>query len=372
MVETIEHFIIYEDATLRDALIQMTSTHRGVILVVDSQHNLEGVISDGDVRRALLDDVSLKIPVTQIMNLNPTVADSEQQANKMLNENPFLIIIPVVNAEGILAGVLSALDDKKFYRNILNEDVTEDADSIAGRSIRFLAIIPARGGSKRIPEKNLSKIDGNTLLSLAITAGKNSSFIDDIVVSTDSEKIAEEAEANGVTVHELRPLHLSDDSAKTVDVLHHEVSRYEEKIQQRPEFIVLLEPTAPLRSSEMLDEAIGHFLSFDSADSLVSVTPIRHIYHPEELLKAEKNDFLKPYNDERTFDNRKSRIEQEQLYTQNGLIYITRTSVLLDKHSIYGSKVLKFETPESLFADIDEKEDLEIARLKFKKLSPLT
>lgn len=372
MAETIEQFIIYEDATLRDALIQMTSTHRGVILVVDSYHNLAGVISDGDVRRALLDDVSLKIPVTQIMNLNPKVAASEHQAKAMLEENPFLILIPVVNSDGALTGVLSALDDKKFYRNSLSEDVPEGAHSVAERNTRFLAIIPARGGSKRIPEKNLSKIGGDTLLSLAIKTGKNSSYIDDIVVSTDSEKIEREAEANGVTVHDLRPARLSGDSAKTVDVLHHEVSRYAEKNKHRPEYIILLEPTAPLRSSELLDEAIGHFLSFDNADSLVSVTPLRHIYHPEELLKATENDFLKPYFDERTFDNRKSRTEQEQLYTQNGLIYITRTSVLLDQHSIYGSNVLKFETPEALFADIDEKEDLELARLKFKKLSSTT
>lgn len=368
MAESIEQFIIYEDATLRDALIQMTSTHRGVILVVDSDYNLEGVISDGDVRRALLDDISLKIPVTKIMNLNPKVAGSEKQARNMLNENPFLILIPVVSPDGMLNGVLSALNGKSFYRKEPVEEI--DKEAAPEKRTRFLAIIPARGGSKRIPEKNLAKIGTDTLLSLAIKAANNSSYIDDILVSTDSKIIAREAEDHGVTVPELRPAHLSDDSAKTVDVLHHEVSQYSEKHQQRPEFIVLLEPTAPLRSSSMIDEAIGHFLSFDDADSLISVNPVRHIYHPEELLKTAENHYLAPYMEGRTFDNRKLRTEQDQLYIQNGLVYITKTSVLLDQHSIYGSKVLKFETPESLFADIDEKEDLELARVKYKKLFP--
>lgn len=367
MAESIEQFVINEDATLRDALIQMTSTHRGIILVVDSGYNLEGVISDGDVRRALLDDISLKIPVTQIMNLNPKVAGSENEAREMLKDNPFLIVIPVVNSDGILTGVLSALNGTSFYRNEAGDDAEGSIDSMPEKKTRFLAIIPARGGSKRIPEKNLSKIGTDTLLSLAIKAAKHSSYIDDILVSTDSKKIAGEAEEHGVAVPELRPVHLSGDTAKTVDVLHHEVSRYAERHQQ-PKYIILLEPTAPLRSSSLIDEAIEDFLSFDDADSMVSVNPVRHIYHPEELLKSSQTHFLKPYKGDRSFDDRKLRTEQDQLYIQNGLIYITKVSVLLDQHSIYGKKVLKFETPESLFADIDEKEDLELARLKYKKL----
>lgn len=372
MAESIEQFVINEDSTLRDALIQMTSTHRGIILVVDTEYNLVGVISDGDVRRALLDDISLKIPVTQIMNLNPKVAGSESEAREMLRNNPFLIVIPVVNSDGILTGVLSALNGTSFFRKESVMDAEGSTDSTPVKKTRFLAVIPARGGSKRIPEKNLSKIGDDTLLSLAIKAGQNSAYIDDILVSTDSKKIAAEAEEHGVAVQELRPAHLSDDSSKTIDVLIHEVSQYTEiQRQHRPDFVVLLEPTAPLRSSSLIDEAIGQFLSFDDADSLVSVNPVRHIYHPEELLKTTENHYLTPYMEGRTFDNRKLRNEQDQLYIQNGLIYITKTSVLLDQHSIYGSKVLKFETPESLFADIDEKEDLELARVKYKKLSPL-
>ena len=130
----------------------------------------------------------------------------------------------------------------------------------------------------------------------------------------------------------------------------------------------ILEPTAPLRTHKILDQAIELFETTDS-DSLVSVNKIRHIHHPEELLVADNKGYLRPYLQDRTFDSRKLRDEQESLYMQNGLVYITRTGVLLQQKSIYGKKVIMFETDAGLFADIDEPEDLEIARIKFKKLS---
>jgi len=368
MSDSIEKFVINENSTLKDALIQMTSTHRGILLVVDNHYTLGGVIADGDVRRSLLDDVSLSIPVTQIMNLNPVVAKSENDAKNILKENPFYILVPVINESGRLTGVLSALDGNGFHKAGSDHDSSQSSDKIIKEKVKFMALIPARGGSKRIPGKNLSKIGNETLLSLAIKSASESSHIDFINVSTDSQKIAKEAESKGVPVKSLRPASLSGDSAATLDVMIHEVKQFESDHEYLPECIVLLEPTAPFRTSSLIDSAIEKFIKSD-ADSLVSVNKIRHIYHPEELLKTNESGFLVPYLDDRTFDSRKLRDEQDDLFIQNGLVYITRTSVLLDKRSIYGSKVLKFETPGKLFADIDEPEDLELARLKFKNKS---
>ena len=158
MADKLIQFVIHQNSTLKEALLQMTSTHRGILLVVDSDFSLVGVVADGDIRRALLDDVSLSIPITQIMNLNPIVAENEAHARTILNENPFYILVPVIDSDGILTGVLSALNDQKFYKDESLETVESGGSKSEEKKVRFLAIIPARGGSKRIPGKNLSKI----------------------------------------------------------------------------------------------------------------------------------------------------------------------------------------------------------------------
>lgn len=367
MSDSFTQFTINNNSTLKEALLQMTSTHRGILLVTDSDFNLVGVIADGDVRRALLDDVSLNIPVTQVMNLNPVVAASRYQAEKMLDENPYLIIVPVVNGEGKLTGLLSALNGDNYYPSPAAEDVDENSQP-EKLKVRYLAIIPARGGSKRIPGKNLAKIGQSSLLSLAIESAQMSTSIDEIIVSTDSDEIASEAKKHGVDVPWMRPGSLSGDTARTVDVMLHALDTFVETNGYRPDHVVLLEPTAPLRSGNLIDKAVKQYEQSDSAHSLVSVNKIRHIFHPEELLTSDDHGYLKPYLSNRTSDTRKGRNDQEPLYIQNGLVYITNSKTLAEDKSIYGDHVLKFETDEALFADIDEPEDLEIAKLKYKKL----
>ena len=259
MKNELVQFIIHRDSSLKDALIQMTSTHRGVLLVIDDDFHLVGVLSDGDVRRALVDDVSLNIPITQIMNLNPTVAENQKQALDILGKNPYYILVPVVDPDGKLTGVYSALNGKQFYGNdplVTSKPATPSNEE----KLRFLSVIPARGGSKRIPKKNLAKIGSDTLLSLTIKTAQKSDFIDAITVSTDDMEVAKEAESHGVQVPWLRPAPLADDQAKTVDVMLHSLKMFEESYNYEPEFIILLEPTAPLRSSELIDKAIRFFL----------------------------------------------------------------------------------------------------------------
>ncbi|WP_340106403.1 cytidylyltransferase domain-containing protein [Rhodohalobacter sp. 8-1] len=369
MSDSFTQFTIHKNSTLKEALLQMTSTHRGILLVTDSESNLIGVIADGDVRRALLDDVSLNIPITQVMNLNPVVATSKYQAEKMLEKNPYLIVVPVVNEEGKLSGLLSALNGDNFYPSPELEAGESNIFREEKDKVKYLAIIPARGGSKRIPGKNLSKIGPDSLLALAIKSAQESSSIDEVIVSTDSREIASEAERNGVKVPWMRPESISGDEARTVDVMLHALDTFVETNGYRPDHVVLLEPTAPLRSSELIDRAVQQFEHSKEADSLVSVNKIRHIYHPEEILTSDDHGYLTPYLSNRTFDSRKGRKEQEPVYIQNGLIYITNGRTLAEDKSIYGNKVLKFETDDTLFADIDEPEDLEIARLKYKNLS---
>ena len=366
MEENFYSFIINKRSTLKDALIQMTSTHKGMLLVVDEDFNLLGILADGDVRRALINDVSLIIPVEQVMNLNPVVCNSINDAKEKLKKSPHLLMIPIVNESGRLVSLFTNIRGENHYKadvQVTSKISTEN--KIA--KIKNLAIIPARGGSKRIPRKNLKSVGHHSLLGLAITTARSSDYIDYICVSTDDIKISEEAEKYGVLVPWLRPKELSMDDSKTIDVMLHAIDMFHKANNYFPELIVLLEPTAPLRSPKIINDAFNTF-NESNADSLVSVNEIRHNFHPEELLISKDDMYLEPFLSERTFDNRKLRNEQEKVYVQNGLIYITRTEILLNKKSIYGDRVLKYETIPSLFCDIDSEDDLLLANHKIKNI----
>ncbi|MBK7870821.1 MAG: hypothetical protein IPJ74_09105 [Saprospiraceae bacterium] len=123
----------------------------------------------------------------------------------------------------------------------------------------YLAIIPARGGSKRIHKKNLAKLGKHSLLGWAILCAQGTRDIDDILVSTDDLEIAQEAQGYGVKVEWLRPNSLASDDAKTIDVLLFELNEYIKQKSIIPHNCVLLEPTAPLRTPEILKSAIEMF-----------------------------------------------------------------------------------------------------------------
>lgn len=369
MKNEISDFIVFSDSTLKDTLIKMTSVHTGVQVIVDRDYYLLGVVSDGDVRRSLLQDISLSIPVEQVMNLNPKAVKTIEEAEKVSINYPFAYVIPIIDDENRLKGVYSTIHEKYYVENNALQKKTSTAEKSSDAKIKSVAVIPARGGSKRIPLKNLAKIGNDSLLSLAIKHAKDSKKTERIIVSTDSSDISNEARDAGVEVPWLRPDDLADDSSKTVDVLIHAVEMFKKKFDYLPMQIILLEPTAPFRSGSMIDDAVTHFEKHD-ADCLVSVNKIEHIYHPEELLTDKGEFYLRPYLEDRTFENRKLRGVQDPVYAQNGLVYVINTKSLLENRSIYGGKVLKYETDPSLFCDIDNPEDLEYANYLFKKRSP--
>lgn len=355
----LEEFLISNQATLRDALISMTTHRRGLLFIIDPVFRLIGVLSDGDVRRSLLQNTALDSPIEKWMNLNPTTAISMQEAQSILTERPFLVAIPVIEAERKIVGVCFFDTGGKitFCSKTSSIHQTEN-------KVKFLAVIPARGGSKRIPYKNLVKIGKHSLLGLAIKCAKETPAINDILVSTDDKDIAEEARRYGVKVEWWRPAELAADNGKTIDVLKFELLEYTQRKGFQPQFCILLEPTAPLRTPEILTSAIETF-NANGADSLVSVTKLRHNFHPEEILRIQNGKYLSPYLPERNMDSRIPRQKQEPLYVQNGLIYITNYSVIVNEGSIYGNKVLAFDTGEGSYLDIDDLDDLEFAKFKF-------
>lgn len=360
MNASINDYIIIYNQFLKDALIKMTSVHRGVLLVLDEKNHLFGLLSDGDIRRALLKEVSLRTTIDKIMNINPIVAKDATEAKSLLQKRKEFLIIPIVDESNNLL----AIYDDRLDSLIINDQIQVDEVVEQKEQIETLAIIPARGGSKRIPNKNLYKIGDESLLSLAIKCAQESQSIEHIIVSTDSQKIANEAQNKGAHVPWLRPHSLAEDNSKTFDVLVHAVEAFKDNHGYLPKYVVLLEPTAPLRTPQLVEKAIQKLKSNTTADSLVSVNKVRHNFHPEELLVVKEGQYLDTYLEHTSFDNRKYGEEQIDVFVQNGLIYVSKTETLLQKNSIYGDIVLKFQTDEDLFCDIDTFDDILILKAK--------
>jgi CMP-N-acetylneuraminic acid synthetase len=218
-------------------------------------------------------------------------------------------------------------------------------------AIRTVVIIPARGGSKRLPNKNLQMIGGMTLVEHSINyAMANSEIIDDIVVSTDSKEIMKVALRLGATVVE-RPAELSKDESSTVSALKHALT----KLDKKYEIIVLLQPTNPLRPDNLLKDTFKEF-QYGGYDSLMTVS---RNYH--KLGKIEADRFI-PFN----YKMGQRSQDLKPLYYENGLLYIMR-SVNITKGVLLGEKNLPYVVSHSYAkVDIDTVEDLRYAQFLFE------
>jgi len=357
---TISDLIIYSSENLRAALQRMTRNHRGVLFVCDQDGHLVGVLSDGDIRRSLLDDTLLVAPVEQIMNTDPITASTTEEASTLLRRRN-LVAVPIVDSEGIIQEAV--VEDHDTVLVLTRE--SSDPQSRAAVAVGTVALIPARGGSKRIPRKNLASVGGKSLLGWTIHAAKNSKLLSHVLVSTDDTEISEAARAVGVDVPWLRPAALSADTTPTLDVVVHALDWAVKNLHPKPEIAVLLEPTAPLRTGEQIDDAISLLMNSD-ADCVASVSELPHVFNPEEVLAIEDGS-LRPYLPGRTMESRRLRNSQSSAYVLNGLVYAFRVQTVLDGYSIYGHKTIPLITPWENFLDIDTPEDLELANFKIER-----
>ena len=221
--------------------------------------------------------------------------------------------------------------------------------------MKVLAVIPARGGSKGIPRKNLFPVAGRPLIAWTIEAARQASRIDRTVISTDDAEIAAVARAEGADVVE-RPAALAGDDTPTLPVLQHAVAVLAEE-GYHPDVVANLQATSPLRTAGHIDAAIAQFLEDDSADSLVSCVRLPHVYHPRSVMRLSDDGYLEPYLPGPPVSRRQ---DKEPAFARNGAaIYLTRTARLSEY--IYGGRLVPFEmTPEDSL-DIDEPRDLEAA-----------
>lgn len=221
----------------------------------------------------------------------------------------------------------------------------------------ILAIIPARGGSKGIPHKNIIELCGRPLISYTIEAGLKSRYIDYLMVSTDDEQIAKISKECGAEVPFMRPLELASDTSKTLDAVLHAIHTLQ-KIGRDYDSLVLLQPTQPLRTAADIDGAIERYYECGET-SLVSISEVDD--HPI-LIRTVEDNKLKPLLDMSSTCRRQ---DMPKFYRVNGCIYINKISELHDNTS-FNDNEMPYLMEKDHSVDIDELSDLVIAEYFMK------
>ena len=219
-----------------------------------------------------------------------------------------------------------------------------------------IAIIPARGGSKGVPQKNIRLLVDKPLIAHSILDAKASRNTDKVYVSTDNSEIAAVAQDYGADVIQ-RPSELASDTASSESVLIHALSEIE-KSGIYPDLIVFLQCTSPLRTGTDIDNAIAK-LKTENADSLLSVSP------SHRFLWEEVDGVAKPINYD--YRDRPRRQDMQPQYVENGSIYILKPSILKEFGNRLGGKISFFIMSELASWEIDSLLDFEIAESLMKK-----
>lgn len=227
----------------------------------------------------------------------------------------------------------------------------------------IVALIPARGGSKGIPRKNIVEFVHQPLIVHSIHQCLKSKYIDHVVVSTDDHEIAEISKEAGAIVPFIRPPEISHDDSTDEDVFFHYVKWLQDNDKQLPEMIVHVRATYPVRPEGMIDEAISMMNTYSQYDSLRTIVPIA--INPCKTYFI-KNNVLTPYVNEINSNTgellrepyNRGRQQLPKAYIHNGCLDIVRTSTILEKQSITGTKICPFIMESYETFDIDTWEDL--------------
>lgn len=235
---------------------------------------------------------------------------------------------------------------------------------------KVLVVIPARGGSVRVPKKNIKILNGKPLIAYAIEAAKNSKTVDRIIVSTDDGNIKDIAIKFGVEVPFRRPAHLSED-VPTEDVVIHAVEWLNKNEQYFPDIVVCLEPPAPFRKPEHIDKCVQSIVADKTIDSAITVNDVRG-NRPEWMVYVDKDNLIRPYTD--YFKKEGEALlrfpasqEFEKLYQSNGVVFACRVETLQKYKSLVGKKCAAVEIDYSEIFDLDYPEDFEICEILMKK-----
>lgn len=216
---------------------------------------------------------------------------------------------------------------------------------------KIVAIVPARGGSKSIPKKNIRLLGGAPLLAYSIAAGLQSAYVDRVIVSTDSEEIAEAALAWGAEVPFLRPSTLAEDATTDFPVFEHAVQWLEANEGYHADLVVQLRPTSPLRPPRLLDEAIEILARHPEADSVRCVTPSGQ--NPFKMWGIERGHLqpLLQLNQKEPFNQPRQSLPET--FWQTGHVEVIRYETIVLKKSMTGEVILPCIVAPEYAIDLD-------------------
>lgn len=228
--------------------------------------------------------------------------------------------------------------------------------------MRILAIIPARGGSKGVPGKNIKNLGGKPLLAYTAEVATKSSYLSEIILSSDDEDIIEIGRKIGINIPFTRPKHLAQDNTPTIDVIIHALGWYQ---SQNIFFdaVCLLQVTSPFRTVSFVNQAIEKFIN-SNCDSLASVLEVPHEYNPHWTFEINEEGNLKIATGEDKIITRRQ--ELPKAYHRDGSIYITKTNVLLEQKSLLGKTTAFIESDVNSYVNIDTLKDWEKAEQLIK------
>ncbi len=232
---------------------------------------------------------------------------------------------------------------------------------------RVLALIPARGGSKGIPHKNVMMLAGKPLIAHSILQALESSHINRVVVSTDDDEIARVALEWGAEIPFMRPAEFAQDSSPDIDVFRHALGWLSEHENYSPDLIVHLRPTGPARRVQLIDEAIDLLESQPEADAIRSMCPA--LQTPYKMWQITAAGYLQPALRIDGIPDSQS-LPRQQLplvYWQNGYVDVIRPRAVLEKNSMWGDNAIPFIVEEPLF-ELDYPEDIPAVEEALRRL----
>jgi CMP-N-acetylneuraminic acid synthetase len=223
--------------------------------------------------------------------------------------------------------------------------------------MRTVGLVPARGGSKGVPRKNIRRINGKPLLEYTAEAALKATRLSRVILTTDDEEIASVGRSCGLEVPFLRPTDLSADDTPTLPVLQHAVRWFEEQ-GTTYDAVCLLQPTSPMRSPEEIDGSI-ELLESSGADSVVTVRRVPDEYNPFWVYFKDEHGWLNLSTGGNTPIKRRQ--DLPPAYHRDGSVYVIRRHVLMERNSLYGERTCGYLLSGERWVNIDTPEDLDRA-----------